>query len=88
MSFASRNLRAHFFRGAAGLGALGMALWLEQTSAWLSVALVPIAIWFFRGCPMCWTIGLFETAAQRLLASHEDVSPPIVEATRLDMEHR
>ncbi len=88
MSFASRNLRTHLFRGTAGLGALGLALWLEQTSAWLSLALVPIAIWFFRGCPMCWTIGLFETAAQRFLSRHEEVSPPTVEAARLDMERR
>jgi len=71
MSFASRNLRTHLFRGTAGLGTLGLALWLEQTSAWLSLALVPIAIWFFRGCPMCWTIGLFETVAQHIFARQE-----------------
>jgi len=71
MHFASPRLRTHLLRGAGGLGALALALWLQPTSAWLSVALVPLAIWLLKGCPMCWTIGLFETVAQRILARQE-----------------
>jgi len=75
MSFASPKLRTHLLRGAGGLGVLALALRLEHVNIWLSLALVSLAIWLLKGCPMCWTIGLFETMAQRFLARHEDAPP-------------
>jgi hypothetical protein len=30
---------------------------------WLSLLLLPVVLYFLRGCPICWTIGLFETIA-------------------------
>ena len=75
MSFASSNLRTHLLRGAGGLGALALAVRLEPINVWWALALVPVAIWLLRGCPVCWTIGLFETVARRFLAQHEDLAP-------------
>ena len=59
--FASRSVRRHYARGAAGLlaavgGVLGAALGVPAAIALL---LVTLAAW--RGCPTCWAIGLMHT---------------------------
>ncbi len=68
--FASRSLPLHLLRGFGGLLALAAALLLfgiggplELTGA--GVAAIVAAI-LLRGCPMCWVIGLFETALRRV----------------------
>ena len=33
--------------------------------------LMPLALWMFKGCPVCWTVGLFETAAHAILRRAE-----------------
>ena len=71
MGFTSSSIRVHLLRGVGGLGALALALRLESTSIWWALALLPVALWLLKGCPMCWTIGLFETVGRRLLARHE-----------------
>lgn len=73
MGFASSTVWIHLLRGAGGLGALWLAVHLEGTSLWLSLLLMPVVIWLFRGCPICWTIGLFETIARRFLAMQESL---------------
>jgi hypothetical protein len=63
--FASNTLIEHVLRGAIGIGALWMAVAITATHPWGSLALGVLVLLAFRGCPICWTIGLFETARQR-----------------------
>ena len=64
--FSSSSVTRHLLRGA--LGALLVALALGSFAAHpvLAVTAGLGAIVAWRGCPMCWTIGLFETVAGRL----------------------
>jgi hypothetical protein len=63
--FASASLLGHLVRGAV---AIGLLLWAiqHQTQAVLSLLAAAGAIVAFRGCPLCWTIGLVETIAEKL----------------------
>lgn len=61
---ASRSLTEHLLHGGAGFALIALALWLAPASAW-ALLLVPLGLLFFRGCPMCWTIGLVEIVANR-----------------------
>ena len=63
--FANTSLLGHLVRG--GIAAL-LAIWAiqHQTRPALSLAAAAGAIIAFRGCPLCWTIGLVETLAPRL----------------------
>ena len=60
--FASKTLSEHVLRGAIGIGALWYAVTIAET--YPSLALGVLVLLAFRGCPICWTIGLFETARQ------------------------
>ena len=60
--FASNTLTEHTLRGAIGIAALGYAVAIAETHPWVSLALGTLVLVAFRGCPICWTIGLFETA--------------------------
>jgi hypothetical protein len=60
--FASNTLTEHILRGAIGIAALGYALAIAETHPWGSLASGMLVLLAFRGCPICWTIGLFETA--------------------------
>jgi hypothetical protein len=59
--FASKNLRIHAARGAVGISAIGIAIYFAGDHPWVALAAIPIALIAFRGCPMCWTVGLFQT---------------------------
>jgi len=77
--FASRSIAAHMLRGAIAVVLLAWA-WLHQSSdpAFAVVALIT-AVVAMRGCPTCWTVGLFETIAN---FRHRDSH-----STNLDHEH-
>jgi hypothetical protein len=62
--FASRTLIEHILRGAVGIGALWLAVTIAATDPWSSLVLGALVLLAFRGCPICWTIGLFETFAK------------------------
>ena len=66
---ASKSLVEHAMRGVIGLSAIAAAIIVgrEQGVAALfaSLALAAVALLAFRGCPICWTIGIFETARNR-----------------------
>ena len=64
--FASNTLTEHILRGAIGIGALWLAVAIAATHPWSSLALGVVVLIAFRGCPICWTIGLFETTRQQL----------------------
>ena len=63
--FASQTLIEHILRGAVGIGALWLAVAIAASHPWSSLALGVLVLLAFRGCPICWTIGLFETARQQ-----------------------
>ena len=63
--FASESVTGHLLRGAAGILLLAWAL-RHQEQTGLSIAAAIGALVVFRGCPVCWTIGLFESVAQKL----------------------
>jgi hypothetical protein len=43
----------------------GDALAIAETHPWGSLASGMLVMLAFRGCPICWTVGLFETARQQ-----------------------
>lgn len=63
--FASRSLLEHGLRGLVGIGGITAAVALGgqpgPLAAVASLALGVLALLAFRGCPICWTIGLVET---------------------------
>ncbi|MFZ5732212.1 MAG: hypothetical protein ACOY4O_05715 [Pseudomonadota bacterium] len=67
--FASQSIAEHVLRGVIGVGALGIAIAIAATHPWASLALGVVMLVAFRGCPMCWTIGLIETVRGRISAS-------------------
>ena len=75
MTFGSRSLVVHLVRGAIGAASLALALRSYDIIGWPALALVAVTLWAFRGCPICWTIGLVETVAFKVLASHEQLEP-------------
>jgi hypothetical protein len=66
--FASESLLGHLIRG-------GVAIWLlvwaiqHQMQPTLSILAALGALIAFRGCPVCWTVGLIETAMQKVKRS-------------------
>jgi len=71
--FASDGLVEHVTRGAIGLVALSCAISISGTHPAYSLALGVVSLLAFRGCPICWTIGLLETAYRRL--THRSTPP-------------
>lgn len=71
MAFGNRTLAVHVARGVLGFGALWFALGLYPRWGWPTLLLLPVTLWALKGCPICWTIGLVETIAFRMLAARE-----------------
>jgi hypothetical protein len=63
--FASNTLLEHGLRGLVGLGTLWCAASIAATYPLGSLALGVVALLAFRGCPICWAIGLIETTSRR-----------------------
>ena len=69
MAFGNRSLALHVLRGVLGFGSLVLALKGYDIVGWPALLLMGIAVWALKGCPICWTIGLFETLAAKVLMS-------------------
>lgn len=69
--FGSQTLLGHLLRGALGMASLTLAV---QLGNWWALPLAGLALWMFRGCPMCWTVGLFETIARAVHRRHEGIT--------------
>jgi hypothetical protein len=63
--FGSKSLIGHLLRGLTGFGAVYWAF-THQSELVLSVLAIGAALVLFRGCPVCWTVGLMETIAGKL----------------------
>ena len=59
--FASSTLIEHLLRGGGGIALLWLAIDIADTHPFASLGLGGVVLIVFRGCPICWTIGLFET---------------------------
>ena len=66
LMFASKTIVEHLVRGLFGLLALAAAVIVAADGPGLALALVAVGLLSLRGCPLCWTIGLVQTAVQRL----------------------
>ena len=64
--FASKTLTGHLARGGIGLGAFALCGTLLPHHPVLALLTIPIELFALRGCPMCWTIGLFETLGAKV----------------------
>lgn len=65
MVFGNESLKLHIAKGLVGFAALGGAFWTMNETLIPSIVLLPLSLYLLRGCPLCWTIGLFETIAMR-----------------------
>ena len=70
LGFGNRTVSVHLMRG--GLGAFALAAAWIAPSLWLAVPLVGAALWAWKGCPTCWTVGLLQTIANRQNAQRQD----------------
>ena len=64
--FASKSVVAHIFRGVTAAALIVWALDLQSTEPVFALAAGAAAVIAMRGCPLCWTLGLFETISGRL----------------------
>ena len=63
--FGSKSLFGHLLRGLTGFVAVTWAV-MHQSEPVLAVLAIGVAFVLFRGCPICWTVGLLETITGKL----------------------
>jgi hypothetical protein len=73
--FCSRTVTRHLLRGLAGLVLVVWAFANAAAHPVLAIVAGITAIFAWRGCPMCWTIGLVETLARRLKSGRTSSGP-------------
>ena len=59
--FKSGGVVGQILRGVLGFGLLFMGMLYSQVLGWWTLAPLAGALVCFRGCPLCWTVGLVET---------------------------
>jgi hypothetical protein len=64
--FGSKTIAVHLMRGLIAATLIGWALAHQSSDTALAVAAGIVAVVAMRGCPLCWTVGLFETIGQRI----------------------
>ncbi len=69
--FASQSLGGHLIRGAAAFALLYFAINQQHAQPAWSILAAVLALVLMRGCPVCWMLGLVETAAQRVKARRQ-----------------
>ena len=87
MIFGSSSLVTHLGRGILGMLALAAGLRGYDVVGWPSLLLLGVTLWALRGCPVCWTIGLFETIAFKVFGSVDatDARHPHEEMTKFNL---
>lgn len=55
----------HLLRGLGAATLIVVALHPPADLSWVTLPLLPLAALLLRGCPMCWLVGLIETASQQ-----------------------
>jgi hypothetical protein len=64
--FASTTIVAHIVRGVVAAALIAWALLHQSSEPAFAVAAGVAAVVAMRGCPLCWTVGLVETIAERI----------------------
>ena len=64
--FASKSVMAHIVRGVVAAALIVWALDLQFTEPVFALAAGAAAVAAMRGCPLCWTLGLFETVSETI----------------------
>jgi len=64
--FGSGTIVAHLMRGAIAASLITYALLQQASDPLFALAAGLLAIVAMRGCPLCWTLGLFETISERM----------------------
>jgi hypothetical protein len=66
--FASKSIPEHIVRGCIGTAGLVAAVWALSFPEIISVigasGFFLVSLVAFRGCPVCWTVGLLNTILQ------------------------
>ncbi|TAL40239.1 MAG: hypothetical protein EPN97_00270 [Alphaproteobacteria bacterium] len=68
-------VKAQLVRGAIGICLLIPAALLFTSHFYASLALVALAVIPLRGCPVCWTVGMFEAWSKQ--KSKPPAKPPL-----------
>jgi hypothetical protein len=63
--YGSPTLIEHLVRGGLGVTLFVLAAITAAEAPLLAVALALAALVPLRGCPVCWTVGLYETSCKR-----------------------
>jgi hypothetical protein len=63
--YGSSTLTEHLVRGGVGITMFALAAYTAAEAPLLAVGLAVAALIPLRGCPACWTVGLYETACKR-----------------------
>ena len=66
--FYNRSIGVHLLKGLGAFALIGLALYMsayQRAYILITPVLLIGAFLLFRGCPMCWLMGLFETIAKR-----------------------
>lgn len=71
--FASSGVVEHLVRGVVGVCALSCAISISAQHSGYSLALAVVSLLAFRGCLICWTIGLVETTYRQFKRYFIDV---------------
>jgi hypothetical protein len=74
MMFGNRSLTVHFARGLIGVAAFVLAIKGYFVVGWPALPLLGVTPLMLKGCPTCWTAGLFETIAYKRAVSREKVN--------------
>jgi len=64
--FASKTIAAHLLRGVIAAALITWALLHESSDPALAAAAGVVAVLVMRGCPLCWTLGLFATIGETI----------------------
>lgn len=57
------SIRWHLARGLAAVLSLGGALRFGADHPFAAIVGIALAMFFLRGCPMCWLLGLLDRIA-------------------------
>lgn len=71
--FRSGSVAGHILKGILGFGFLAIALLYAPVLGWWTLVPVAGALVCFRGCPMCWIVGLVDTVLRRKSGSTCDL---------------
>jgi hypothetical protein len=61
----SRSIGVHVAKGFVGFTSVWIALKFSSVLGWWTLIPATVALLAFKGCPMCWTVGLLETVLHR-----------------------